>query len=261
MVRGILPPSATAIAKRVGIDEREVKKLLRIIKKSTAPLTQRISVLEDGVPIFYNVTRSGVGIIQTKFGDFWLYDFSINDRWRKYSVLLKGNIDENNLRPVLRKRPLLMRIDSGCETGQLFHDLTCECGEQLEMAMDLVAKNGEGMIINIPRQDGRGMGLPFKLATLWAQKAFQLNTVESASILSQDGIIDRRTYGGVICILKFLGIDSSMPVNLATNNPDKTRIFAENGYRLENTIPVKVQPNKYTRSHLAAKKKYLGHRL
>jgi GTP cyclohydrolase II len=225
------------------------------------PSTKQVTVSEDGVTSSYGVTRNGVGPLQTEDGDFWFFDFAVSDKWEKYSVVVKGDLDKETFNPVLHKKPLLLRIDSGCETSQAFHDVTCECHEQLVMTMRLIAEYGEGMIINIPRQDGRGMGLPFKLATLSAQKELKLSTVEAASMLTKNGIIDARTYSGVICILKFFDVSQSMPINLATNNPDKTRIFHENGYLLKENIPVRVHSNKYTEMHLLSKKKYLGHKL
>ncbi|MDR3125502.1 MAG: hypothetical protein LBU20_00275 [Candidatus Nomurabacteria bacterium] len=226
-----------------------------------APLTKQVTVLEDGAVFSLAVTRKGVGPIQTKFGNFWQYDFLINDQWEKYSVLVKATIDPKSFQPVLRNKTLPLRIDSGCETGQVFHDLTCECGEQLAKTMRFIARSGEGIIVHIPKQDGRGMGLPFKLATLWAQKALQLDTIEAASVLTPDGMIDKRTYLGVVCILKFFGIKKTVKINLATNNPSKNNVFIDNGYALSKNIPVKIRANKYTRVHLLSKKKHLGHKL
>ena len=116
------------------------------------------------------------------------------------------------------------------------------------------------MIISIPIQDGRGMGLTFKLATLWAQDVLKLNTVESAALLAPGGVIDIRTYSGVICILKFFGISVACTINLATNNPKKAEIFSENGYSITKYVPIVIKPNHYTEKHLLAKQMHLGHK-
>ena len=155
---------------------------------------------------------------------------------------------------------LVLRIDSGCETEQVFGDLTCECRDQLHLALKTIEDAGEGMIINIPHQDGRGMGLTFKLATLWIQDVLKVNTVESASLLAPGGVIDIRTYSGAICILKFFGISPTCKINLASNNPQKAKVFAENKYTISDYIPVIIKPNKHTKVHLQAKQSYLGHK-
>ena len=104
------------------------------------------------------------------------------------------------------------------------------------------------------------MGLTFKLATLWLQDALGVNTVESATLLAPGGVIDIRTYFGVICILKFFGIPENCKINLATNNPEKANVFAENGYTVVEFTPVVIEPNHHTEAHLRAKQDHLGHK-
>jgi GTP cyclohydrolase II len=87
-----------------------------------------------------------------------------------------------------------------------------------------------------------------------------MNTVESAALLSLDKIIDIRTYSGIIGILKFFNISGDYLINLVTNNPQKAKIFIENGYKINDYIPIVIKPNKYTRVHLQAKQDYLGHK-
>jgi 3,4-dihydroxy 2-butanone 4-phosphate synthase/GTP cyclohydrolase II len=192
-------------------------------------------------------------------------------------ILVKCSALNENWMPVFSSKKLLMRIDSGCETGQLFGDNTCECKEQLHKAMEMIAERGEGVIIHIPRQDGRGMGLPFKLATLTIQSRLGYDTVRAARYLKElisrklsnvvsskigincnDDIFDIRTYCGVVATLKYFEVPTTI-LQLATNNPEKTRLLYENGYTIEELIPVKIQPNEHTKHHLAAKQKFLGH--
>ena len=220
-----------------------------------------ISVLEDEVLRYFQVERRGLGILNTKYGKFWEYSFAIDDQWQKYSVIVKAELDEKSLIPIFTKKDqLILRTDSGCETGQLFGDLTCECGEQLHLALKTIQEAGEGMVISIPRQDGRGLGLTFKLATLWIQDTLGLHTVETAALLAPGGVIDVRTYSGVICILKFFGISESCMINLATNNPKKAEVFSENGYTVTNYTPILIEPNEHTELHLRAKQDHLGHK-
>ncbi len=248
------------IGERTGKSASEVKKFLKLVKKSMEPDTKEIQVLDENSTVrTYLVTRKGLGKIKSKNGDFWHYDFEINDRWVKYSVLVKAELDHKTLLPRFKENSLLMRSDCGCETGQLFGDLTCECRGQLETAMSLISDNGEGIVIHLETQDGRGMGLPFKLATLWLQDELKVDTVESAMLISKDGQIDVRTYEGVVALLKYLGVAPSCEINLVTNNPKKSEIFKRNGYFIRDFVPVVISPTEYTKHHLEAKQKHLGH--
>jgi 3,4-dihydroxy 2-butanone 4-phosphate synthase / GTP cyclohydrolase II len=185
----------------------------------------------------------------------------VDDQWKRYNVIFCGELQENTLYPNLQgKSDLVVRTDSGCESGQVFMDQTCDCREQLHKAMEIVGASGSGIIINIPHQDGRGMGLPFKLATLYLQDKIGMNTVESAGLLAPGGIIDVRTYAGVIAILKFFAIPTSTTLHIATNNPHKESVFTENGFRLGNSVPVVIQSTEKTYRHLSAKKEHLNHR-
>jgi len=261
MKTGIKPPSVTDICKKANMSVEEVNAFFDLLKRSMEPFSKRISVIENGTMRYYAVERRGIGILKTEHGKFWQYSFAIDDQWEKYSVIVKAELDKNLLIPMFNnKDQLVLRTDSGCETGQVFGDLTCECHDQLHLALKTLEEIGEGMLINIPRQDGRGMGLTFKLATLWIQDVLGVNTVESATLLAPGGVIDTRTYSGVICILKFFGISKACRINLATNNPDKAEVFAENGYTVAGYIPIVIKPNEYTETHLQAKQDYLGHK-
>jgi len=239
----------------------EVNSFLDLVKHAMEPFSQRIGVIESGVLRYYAVERRGLGILKTRFGKFWHYSFAIDDQWGEYSAIVKAELDEELLIPVFRnKKRLVLRTDSGCETGQVFGDKTCECSPQLKKTMKLLSTLDEGMIISIPRQDGRGMGLTFKLATLWIQQKFHVDTVKSAALLAPGGVIDVRTYSGVVGILRFFGIPETCKINLATNNPEKAAIFGENGYTVNGHTPIVIKPTRDTRAHLRAKQEHLGHK-
>ncbi|TAK94120.1 hypothetical protein EPO05_06710, partial [Patescibacteria group bacterium] len=247
------------IAARTNQTVEEVERLINQAKSSMIPLGKQLSVVEGGITRWLIVTRQGVGTIVTDFGEFHQFDFSIDDAWGKYSVLFFGELDENLMPTFKNKELLLVRIDSGCETGQLFGDRTCECHEQLSLAIRTVSENGEGLIVNIPRQDGRGLGLPFKLATLRLQRQLKLDTVEAANAIAPNGVIDIRTYSGVVGILKYFDIPARTKITLATNNPRKAGAFVENGYEVTDYTPIVIPPTDLTRGHLEAKQKHLGH--
>lgn len=248
-----------AIAARTNKTVDEIQSLISQAKQSMIPLGKQVSVVEGGTTRWFIVTRQGVGLIITDFGSFHQFDFNIDDAWGKYSVLFFGRLDEKLMPVFQNKELLLMRIDSGCETGQVFGDRTCECREQLMLAMKTVADNKEGLIINVPRQDGRGLGLPFKLATLRLQAQLKMNTIESANAIAPNGIIDVRTYSGIVGILKYFDVPTTTKINLATNNPRKAGLFPENGYAVADYIPVVIPATELTEGHLHAKQKHMGH--
>lgn len=253
-------PTIEEIAKQTGQNIKEIEEFVELVKRSMRPEQLRIPINEDGQRRYYTVERRGLGPLITPHGTFWQYNFSIDDAWEKYSVLVKGEINEATLNPAFTNNDqLIVRTDSGCETGQMFHDQTCDCRDQLHLAMRTIEQVGEGMIINIPRQDGRGMGLTFKLGTLWLQKHLGVNTVQSAGLLAPDGVIDIRTYAGVIAVLKFFEIPETCVINLATNNPDKIQVFQANGYTVD-TMSIVIDPTEHTAHHFAAKKQYLNHK-
>ena len=258
----VKPPNMRSVIRKSGKPAAEVADFLKLVKRSKEPFQKRIAVVEAGTNRFYAVERRGIGVLKTTHGKFWQFNFAIDDQWEKYSVIVKAELDLETLTPVFsRQDRLVLRTDSGCETGQVFGDLTCECCGQLKLAMEKLAEVGEGMIINIPRQDGRGMGLSFKLATLWIQDALKVHTIQSASLLAPGGVIDVRTYSGVVCILKFFGVPSSCIINLATNNPEKVGVFGENGYTVaKDLVPIVVEPTEHTVHHLRAKEKHLNHK-
>lgn len=248
------------IADATGMSIEEVLVVIDTVKRAMLPEAATFHIKEHGKTYMFTVERRGLGLLTLSRGTVWQYDFRINDGWEKYSVIVKAEIDRQTLLPVFTdQKQLVLRIDSGCETGQLFHDETCECREQLAAAIHALHDAGEGMVICIPHQDGRGMGLPFKLGTLWLQHELSLNTVQSAKLLTDGAEIDVRTYGGVIGILKFMGIGPELKIDLATNNPRKVQIFKENGYDVDKMIPVVIPPTKHTARHLQAKHDHLGH--
>lgn len=194
----------------------------------------------------------------------WLYHLSVNDEWADYYVLYVGGVDANYL-PVIRYPEnidaLPVRIDSGCITGMTFGDKSCECKQQLDEAIRLIRETGSGFVIHIPAQDGRGMGIDFKLQTLRKQHILGFDTVKAARATAGTDLIDRRTYHGATVCLKFLGIQPDHKINIATNNPNKIASFVEGGFCNFSETRIHIPPTKFTKRHLAAKKKHLKHLL
>jgi GTP cyclohydrolase II len=246
------------VAIKYGKQRAEILDRVEIARRSMVPVSKRVLVNDQGTAHTLKVSREGLGPLNTWFGPVHHFTFSIDDKWAKYSVLVMANLSPSFFPIFKDTTDLLLRVDSGCETGQLFGDRTCECRDQLELGLEKIAERGEGIVINIPRQDGRGLGLPFKLATLRLQEDLQVDTIEASALLDPDGSRDTRTFAGVIGILKFFEIPSGTRIGLMSNNNKKLEIFTDNGYRGK-LVPVVVPPTIYTLPHLKAKQAVFGH--
>ncbi len=160
------------------------------------------------------------------------------------------------MRPKFNGNRLLLRIDSACSTGQVFGDLTCDCEDQLNLALDAIRKRGEGVVIRIDQHDGRGMGSGFKFVSLLVQQELGYNTVDAFKALGDK--LDDRDYYGVVAILRYLGAPEN--IELLTNNPAKLKELEENGY-LVTRVSIQGCVTGKNKKHLAAKRRYLGHML
>ena len=182
--------------------------------------------------------------LPTQYGNFDLHLYqSIIDK-KEHLALVKGEIDGD--------KPALVRVHSECLTGDVFGSQRCDCGEQLHRAMEMVEKEGSGVILYM-RQEGRGIGLVNKI------KAYKLqddgvNTVEANEKLGFKA--DLRDYGIGAQILVDLGVKK---MRLLTNNPKK--IVGLEGYGLEvvERIPIEVEPNEINQKYLQTKRDKLGH--
>ncbi len=158
--------------------------------------------------------------------------------------------------PVAGKSDVLVRVHSSCLTGDALGSLRCDCRYQLNMAMQMVQKEGLGVVVYL-NQEGRGIGLAPKIKAYALQdKGF--DTVQANIELGFAA--DEREYGVGIQILKDLGLSS---VRLLTNNPKKVDAFIYGGYGLEVTeqVPLEQDPNDFNRRYLQTKREQMGHRL
>jgi 3,4-dihydroxy 2-butanone 4-phosphate synthase/GTP cyclohydrolase II len=147
-------------------------------------------------------------------------------------------------------------LHSSCFTGDLIASLRCDCGDQLHLALSMIAREGTGALIYLP-QEGRGIGLAEKIKA-YALQDQGLDTVEANQALGFRA--DLRDYGVGLQILKDLGLTK---VRLLTNNPKKTRAFVYDGYDLEVTgqIPIIAPHHDDRRRYLETKRDKLGHDL
>lgn len=150
----------------------------------------------------------------------------------------------------------LVRLHSSCFTGDLLASLRCDCGDQLQLAMEMIGREGAGVLVYLP-QEGRGIGLVEKIKAYKLQDA-GMDTVEANLALGHQ--VDSRDYGVGIQILKDLGLRK---VRLLTNNPKKTDAFIYGGFELEvvDQVPILGPINEHNAPYLKTKRDKMGHRL
>lgn len=194
--------------------------------------------------------------LATRFGEFTLTAYHCPADEHTHVALSMGGLgrlDEKG-EPVLVDRPVLVRVHSECLTGDVFGSQRCECGEQLEASMKMVAEAGEGAIIYL-RQEGRGIGLANKLHA-YALQERGLDTVQAN--LRLGFAPDRRDYGIGAQILRDLGCRQ---IRILTNNPKKTSRLELYGLKVIEQVPLKIPPHAGNQRYLATKKSKMGHLL
>ncbi len=182
----------------------------------------------------------------TAYGHFRLIPFRQKSNGLEHIALIKGDVSTDE--------PVLLRVHSSCATGDIFGSQRCDCGEQLHKAMQMVEKEGRGVILYL-NQEGRGIGLMDKIRAYKLQEE-GVDTVDANLKLGHKA--DERDYGVGAQILHLLGVKK---MRLMTNNPVK-RIGLE-GYGLEvvENVPIEIEPNEYNRFYMHTKKERMGHRL
>lgn len=183
----------------------------------------------------------------TSHGHFRLIPFRQLKNGLEHMALIKGDIKGS-------KEPVLVRVHSSCATGDIFGSERCDCGEQLHKAMEMIEKEGRGVVLYL-NQEGRGIGLMDKIKAYKLQEQ-GLDTVDANLHLGHRA--DERDYGVGAQILRRLGVEK---MRLMTNNPVK-RIGLE-GYGLEvvENVPIEIAPNPYNRFYMHTKKERMGHDL
>jgi 3,4-dihydroxy 2-butanone 4-phosphate synthase / GTP cyclohydrolase II len=182
--------------------------------------------------------------LPTEFGFFTATAFRETLNGREHVALVMGEIGDD----------VLVRVHSECLTGDVFHSLRCDCGEQLEAALAAITAEGRGVLLYMA-QEGRGIGLLNKLRAYELQEQ-GLDTVDAN--LALGFAADEREWGIGNQILAELGLTT---IRLLTNNPKKVSGLQAFGLEVTEQVPIEVRPNEENRRYLAAKRDKLGHRL
>jgi len=193
------------------------------------------------------VHRVAEAAIPTKWGDFRAYAYESTIDGRTHVALVRGEIGDGD--------KVLTRVHSECLTGDVFGSLRCDCGRQLDTALEQVAEEGRGIVLYVRGHEGRAIGLTHKLRAYELQDQGR-DTVEANIELGFPA--DQRDYGIGAQILVDLGVRT---MRLLTNNPDKRAGLEGYGLSIDERIPLITEPTDQNRAYLRAKAEKLGHLL
>lgn len=206
------------------------------IKDLIAYRLQKESLVERGVEVH----------MPTAYGDFRLVPFRQKSNGMEHVALFKGEWKKDE--------PILVRMHSSCATGDIFGSKRCDCGDQLHRAMQLIEKEGKGMVVYL-NQEGRGIGLMEKMKAYKLQEN-GMDTVDANLHLGHAA--DERDYGVGAQILRELGVGK---MRLITNNPVKRVGIESYGLEVVENVPIEIEPNPFNATYLRTKKERMGHKL
>jgi GTP cyclohydrolase II len=196
------------------------------------------------VECFVSVVFIASSRLPTRFGNFTIHGFAVPDSDKEHVALVMGDVADG--------APVLMRVHSECLTGDAFGSLRCDCGPQLDAAMQKISETGRGIILYL-RQEGRGIGLLNKIRAYHLQDA-GADTVEANEQLGFAP--DLREYSMCEDMLQHLGVKS---VRLMTNNPRKVAALEAHGIAVIERVPLLTGSNPHNEGYLETKRDKLGH--
>jgi 3,4-dihydroxy 2-butanone 4-phosphate synthase/GTP cyclohydrolase II len=199
--------------------------------------------LRRGQPL---VRRAAAAPLPTRYGDFQIVVYEEQAEDETHVALVRGDLGDGE--------GVLARVHSKCLTGDVFHSARCDCGAQLEAALERIAAEGRGVLLYL-NQEGRGIGLANKIRAYTLQDQ-GYDTVEANERLGFDD--DQRDYGLGVEILRDLGVRS---MRLLSNNPRKLAGVESHGLTVSELLPLEIPASDSTRRYLRTKKDKLGHLL
>ena len=223
-----------------------VPELTKFARKHGLPLITIADLIKHRMRTESLVRRVANAKLPTEFGMFRVYAFENQIDRMTHVALVCGEIGNG--------KDMLVRVHSQCLTGDVFHSARCDCGAQLEVAMERIAAEGRGVLLYLS-QEGRGIGLTNKIRAYELQDE-GFDTVEANERLGFKA--DQRDYGMGVQILRELGVRS---MRLMSNNPRKLVGIEGHGLSVSQWLPLEIAASEGTRKYLKTKKEKLGHRL
>lgn len=187
-------------------------------------------------------------------------EVNLPTQWGNFKLIAYTQLNNNSTHLVLKKGdwkdgdPVLVRVHSSCATGDIFGSCKCDCGAQLHRSMEMIEKEGKGLILYMS-QEGRGIGLVNKLRAYHLQELGR-DTVDANLELGFKA--DERDYGVGAQILRDL---NATHIQLISNNPAKRVGLSAHGIEIVDTIPIIIEPNKFNEQYLKTKQERMGHKL
>ncbi|AWW33009.1 bifunctional 3,4-dihydroxy-2-butanone-4-phosphate synthase/GTP cyclohydrolase II [Echinicola strongylocentroti] len=222
-------PDLVKVAKRFDLKLVSIKDLIAYRLKNESLIKREIGVE-----------------MPTEFGDFDLIAFRQTNTDEIHMALVKGEWEEGE--------PILVRVHSSCVTGDIFGSCRCDCGPQLQSAMEMVNEAGKGVVLYM-NQEGRGIGLINKLKAYKLQEE-GMDTVQANQALGFP--MDKRDYGVGAQILRDLGVSK---IKLLTNNPTKRAGLLGYGLEIVDTVALEISPNVHNERYLTTKRDKMGHQI
>lgn len=235
-------PQLEIVAEKYGLSLISIKDLIAYRMASMDADAAGADVEHNGAI----VERGETVQLPTAYGEFMLTPFKQLTTGLEHIVLTKGEWKDNE--------PILCRVHSSCMTGDIFGSMRCECGEQLHKAMEMVEKEGKGIIVYL-NQEGRGIGLMNKIRAYKLQEQGD-DTVEANVHLGFQP--DERDYGVGAQILQLMG---ARKLRLMTNNPVKRVGLESFGIEIVENLPIEIAPNPYNLRYMRTKKEKMYHNL
>ena len=238
-------PQLEKVAEEYGLSLISIKDLIAYRMSHTEDANSPLSTVNSQLSTAL-VERGETVSLPTEFGDFMLTPFRELTTGLEHIALVKGEWQADE--------PILCRVHSSCMTGDIFGSKRCECGEQLHKAMQMVEKEGKGIIVYM-NQEGRGIGLMNKIRAYKLQEQGD-DTVEANVHLGFQP--DERNYGVGAQILQQVGAHK---LRLMTNNPIKRIGLESFGIEIVENIPIEIAPNPYNLRYMRTKKEKMHHNL
>ncbi|MDD2327195.1 MAG: bifunctional 3,4-dihydroxy-2-butanone-4-phosphate synthase/GTP cyclohydrolase II [bacterium] len=243
---GLYPAGALAEIKKEDGSMARLPELMEMARKFNLKIVSVADLIKYRLKSESLIERGEEVHLPTAYGDFRMVAFQQITTGQEHVALIKGEWED--------EEPLLVRVHSSCMTGDIFGSMRCECGEQLHKALQLIEKEGKGVLVYL-NQEGRGIGLMAKAAAYKLQEQ-GLDTVDANLHLGYQA--DERDYGVGAQILRSLEVRK---MRLMTNNPTKRIGLEAYGLEVVENVPLEIEPNAYNHFYMETKKKRMGHQL